>query len=147
MARILTVDDSPESLDLMSYLLEAAGHRVLQAGTLAQALSELQHAALDLVVCDLNLRGASGLDLLRCVRSEHGLADIPVILVTAAAGHDLHQRALAVGFDDFIVKPIEPRRFAIEVEHVLGRSLGHARPSPSIIGTRSASAGALDRAG
>jgi len=132
MARILTVDDSPESLDLMSYLLEAAGHRVLQAGTLAQALNELHHAPIDLVVCDLNLRGASGLDLLRHVRREHGLADIPVILVTATSGHDLYARALAAGFDDMIQKPIEPRRFAIEVEHLLGRSQGRLRPAASI---------------
>ncbi len=147
MARILIVEDSPESLELMGYLLEAAGHQVLASSTLAQALACLRHVALDLVVCDLNLRGASGLDLLRSLRSEHGLADIPVIAITAGAGHDLPQRALAVGFDDFMRKPIEPRRFAIEVEHVLERSLGQTRRRASLSGMRSASAGAQDPAG
>ncbi len=123
MARILVVEDSPESLELMAYLLEAAGHSITRAATLSRALAELRPTALDAVVCDLHLAGASGLDLLRSVRSEPGLADIAVIAVTAAAGLDLPLRARAVGFDEFFRKPIDPRRFALDIEHALRRSV------------------------
>jgi CheY-like chemotaxis protein len=126
MARILVVEDSPESLELMAYLLEAAGHAVRRAPTLARALSELHHAALDVVVCDLNLKGASGLDLLRRLRSEPGLADIAVVAVTASASRELPQRALALGFDEFLHKPISPRTFAREIERALERSVERA---------------------
>jgi|RhiMethySRZTD1v2_1073278.scaffolds.fasta_scaffold543131_2 CheY-like chemotaxis protein len=123
MARILVVEDSPESMELMAYLLEVAGHSVRRAPTLARALSELRHVPLDVVVCDLNLKGASGLDLLRSLRSEPGLADIAVVAVTAAATRDLPQKARALGFDEFLPKPIAPRSFAREVERALERSV------------------------
>ena len=123
MARILVVEDSPESLELMAYLLEAAGHSVTRAATLARALAELRHTALDAVVCDLHLTGASGLDLLRSVRAEPGLADIAIFAVTGAAGLDLPLRARALGFDEFFRKPIDPRRFALEIELGLRRSV------------------------
>jgi CheY-like chemotaxis protein len=123
MARILVVEDSPESLELMAYLLEAAGHSVTRAASLARALAALRHTALDAVVCDLHLTGASGLDLLRSVRSEPGLADIAIVAVTAAAGLDLPLRARALGFDEFLRKPIEPRTFALSIELALRRSV------------------------
>jgi CheY-like chemotaxis protein len=134
MARILVVEDSPESLELMVYLLEVAGHSVVRAATLARALAELRHTPLDAVVCDINLSGASGLDLLRSVRSEPGFADMAILAVTAAAGRDLPQRARALGFDAFFRKPIDPRSFARDVERVLSEKHSASAGAPGLAG-------------
>lgn len=143
MSSFLVVDDSPESLELMAYLLEAAGHGVRRAQTLAQALAEWRRARLDLVVCDLNLGGRSGVDFLRIVRAEPGGETLPIVAITAGAGRELALRAQRIGFDGFLEKPIDPRAFARELEGLLART----RPASALSGRRSASADAQGLAG
>ncbi|MBK7642091.1 MAG: response regulator [Planctomycetes bacterium] len=125
MARILIVEDSPEGLELMAYLLEAAGHCVRRAASASRALLELRNGPFDLVVCDLQLGATSGVELLRMVRADPRLESIPFVAVSAGAGRDLPGRACALGFAGFFAKPIAPLLFARELEELLQRA--HAR--------------------
>jgi len=111
MARILVTEDHALNLELMAYLLQAAGHEALCAtdgdAGLAMALRERP----DLVLCDIQLPGTDGHAVATALRGHPLLASLPLVAVTAAAMAGDRDRALAAGFDALIAKPIEPATF------------------------------------
>ena len=111
-ARILAVDDVLHNLDLMTYLLQAAGHQVVGATTGSEALLLAADRRPDLVVLDLQLPDLDGYEVLAQLRAQPDLADIPVIAVTAYAMVGDRDAALAAGFDGYLAKPIDPLTLA-----------------------------------
>ncbi|MEO6884930.1 MAG: response regulator [Jatrophihabitantaceae bacterium] len=127
MARILVVEDNPDNLELMTYLLQASGHTVTVATTGNRGLDLARHCVTDLVVLDVQLPDQSGYDVLAELRSEPALAELPVIAVTANAMVGDRDQALAAGFDGYLPKPIDPRSFARMIDERLPEDLrGHA---------------------
>lgn len=126
-ARILVVEDNPQSLELMSYLLGAYGHHVCGAATGAAAVESAATTDVDLVLLDLQLPDIDGYRVLRTLRA-HGTA-VKIIAVTAVAMVGDRERTLAAGFDHYMPKPINPRTFVDEVEAWLPRHLRHSRPA------------------
>jgi two-component system, cell cycle response regulator len=116
MARILVIEDHALNLELMVYLLQAAGHEALcatdgEAG-LAMALRERP----DLVLCDIQMPGTDGHAVANALRAHPLLASLPLVAVTAAAMAGDRDRALAAGFDVLIAKPIDPPVFLSMIE-------------------------------
>lgn len=107
-ARILAVDDVLHNLDLMTYLLQAAGHQVVGATTGSEALLLAADRRPDLVVLDLQLPDLDGYEVLARLRAQPELAGIPIIAVTAYAMVGDRDAALAAGFDGYLAKPIDP---------------------------------------
>jgi CheY-like chemotaxis protein len=124
-AHILIVEDNPQSLELMTYLLGAAGHTVHTAQSGVQAL----HAALsrrpDLVLLDLQLPDLDGYEVLRALRDDKRCAALKIIAVTAVAMVGDRERTLTAGFDHYVPKPINPRTFVAEIENWLPARLRH----------------------
>lgn len=118
-ARILIVEDNPNSLELMTYLLGTRGHAGLCAGTGAEALQVARAETVDLVLLDLQLPDLDGYQVLRQLRAMPGFARTKIIAVTAVAMLGDRERTLAAGFDHYIPKPINPRTFVQEVERWL----------------------------
>jgi two-component system cell cycle response regulator len=116
MARLLVVEDNRVNLDLMTYLLRAFGHDVAAVDNGHAALDALRRAPVDLVVCDVQMPGMDGLQLLREVRADPSTAALRFIAVTAAAMVGDRERLLAAGFDGYLAKPIDPQTFARQVE-------------------------------
>ena len=118
MANILVVDDSPDNLKLVGTILRLKGHtiRELPDGTgLLAALAELPP---DLVLLDIQLPERDGFALLEDIRRSPTPA-IRVVALTAHAMSGDRDRALLAGFDGYITKPIDVRRFPEQVARAL----------------------------
>lgn len=133
MARILVIEDHALNLELMVYLLQAAGHEVLCASDGDTGLALALRERPDLVLCDIQMPGTDGLAVATALRADPGLASLPLIAVTAAAMAGDRERALAVGFDALIAKPIDPPAFLSMIEpHLPGRPvMPPRRPAPA----------------
>jgi len=107
--RVLIAEDHPDTADLMRTVLEAHGAAVRVADSLATALEA--HAGADVLVSDIGMPDGDGHELLRRLDDlarAGGRAPVPAVAVTAFAGADDRDRAIAAGFQDFVTKPIEP---------------------------------------
>ncbi|MBT0960918.1 response regulator [Denitromonas iodatirespirans] len=108
--RILVVDDEPFNLDIISEYLEGAGYLLEMApsGEEAWALLRSHQTSFDLVVLDRMMPGIDGLELLRWIKADRRLADIPVVMQTAAASPEQVREGLAAGAYYYLTKPFEP---------------------------------------
>jgi two-component system response regulator AtoC len=104
-ARILIAEDDDLTLELLATVLRAEGHDVVTARDGREALEQLAAAAFDLVLSDIQMTRASGLEVLRIVRQEY--PDTPVILVTAYAEPGTAMDAIDHGAADYLAKPID----------------------------------------
>jgi CheY-like chemotaxis protein len=128
-ARIVVVEDSPNSMYLMTYLLQAHTHTVIPAASGEQALGLTRASCPDLVVMDLQLPGIDGYQTLAAMRSEPELCDIPVIAVTSFALVGDRDRILDAGFDHYVAKPIDPETFTGEIDAYLPQHLRSSAPN------------------
>ena len=103
--RVLVVDDDKALLRLLDSLLRAHGHEVRTAASGAEALALLQPFAPDLVLCDVQMEGMSGLEL--CERITALQPDLPVVVMTAHASLESAVGALRAGAYDFVGKPLQ----------------------------------------
>jgi DNA-binding response OmpR family regulator len=103
---VLVVEDNTDMRDYLTRLLSQDGWTVIPVGTVDAALE--QKATPDLVLADVMLPVKDGLDLLRILRSTPDAHRVPVVLLTARAGPESIVEGLALGADDYLVKPFEP---------------------------------------
>ena len=107
-ARVLVVDDHPDSLELMGTLLARAGARVSQAGSASEALELLARTSFDLLVCDIAMPVMDGYALIQRLREGEGRNHaVPAAAVTAYGRPEDGQRALAAGYQAFVAKPFD----------------------------------------
>jgi DNA-binding response OmpR family regulator len=127
-ALIGLVDDEPDLVAMSRAYLERDGFRVVQALDARSGLAMARRESVDLIVLDLGLPDANGLDLLRTLR---GTSDVPIIIVTGRSDETDRVIGLELGADDYLVKPFSQRELAARIRAVLRR----ARPDqpPSII--------------
>jgi two-component system, sensor histidine kinase and response regulator len=108
-ARILLVEDNVINQQVAQELLESAGFIVDIAHNGQQALDILQREHFDAVLMDLQMPVMDGLTATREIRKNPGLADLPIIAMTAAAMAKDKQASLSAGMNDHVAKPIAPR--------------------------------------
>lgn len=114
-ARILAVEDDTDQAAFLQVVLESAGYEVQTCGDPAHFEIELAEFRPDLVMMDVDLPGASGIDLVRYLRQEDAYRTLPTIFLTRHAGVHQQVRALRGGGDDFITKPASPARILASV--------------------------------
>ena len=131
MARIVIIEDTEHNLELMIYLLAAAGHTLSSSTTGAGGLALATKQRHDLVLLDLQLPDMSGYDVLRALRSTKATRALPVVAVTANAMVGDRDAVLAAGFDGYVPKPIEPRTFSREIAGYLPAHLQGRDPRPA----------------
>jgi signal transduction histidine kinase/integral membrane sensor domain MASE1/CheY-like chemotaxis protein len=105
--RVLVVDDHGDARELLGLVLRERGAEVHLAGGVAEALQIMARAAIDVVVSDLAMPGADGYELIAAVRAARGRA-VPAVALTAYAGGDVRERAIAAGFSAHATKPMNP---------------------------------------
>lgn len=125
-ASILVVEDEAAIREVLNFNLGLHGHEVMLAQDAEQALQVLRGPLPDLVLVDWMLPGMSGLDLLRCLRADARLRDLPVIMLTARADEADKVRGLEYGADDYITKPFSPRELMARIRAVLRRRVPEA---------------------
>jgi two-component system, cell cycle response regulator DivK len=118
-ALVLIVEDNPGSLMLATVALELEGFAVAGAETAAQARTLIARTIPDLVLMDIQLPDADGLEFTKELKADPATADIPVIALTAHA-MPLHERAArAAGCVGFIAKPWTPEALSRDVRAIL----------------------------
>lgn len=140
MPHILLIEDNPENLDLMSYLLRAFGHFVTTATNGADGLRVASEQRPELILCDIHMPGMSGVDVARQLKGNPELASIPLVAVTAYAMVGDREQILASGFEAYLSKPIEPENFVSQIEASLRKgdeSMARAVPLSSAESKRS----------
>jgi len=120
MARIIYVEDDELMGELVKDVLTQAGHLVgvIQHGTLA--FDTIAFKKPDLVILDRTLPGMQGLEILKRLRQTAAMYLTPILMLTGKRGEASTDEALALGADDYLVKPFEPedlvRRVAAALE-------------------------------
>ena len=117
--RLLMIDDDAALNELLVEYFERFGHKLATAVTAADGRRRLRRDEPDLLILDVMLPDADGMELCRTIRSE---SDIPIVMLTARG--DLTDRVLGLEFgaDDYIPKPFEPRELVARVETLMRRS-------------------------
>ena len=105
---VLVVEDHDDARELTAGVLEAAGARVLSASTAQEAIDRAAHVRPDVLVADLGLPGEDGYALLARIRVLY--PEIPALALTAYARATDRDRALAAGFHQHVVKPVDPKQ-------------------------------------
>ncbi len=116
---ILVVEDNPDSMYVLDYLLTHKGYMVQQAVRGEEALIQIQHQRPALVLMDMHMPGMDGYTVVREIRRSPELAALPVIAVTASNMPGDREQMLAAGCTDYIAKPINPRGLLQLIEHYL----------------------------
>jgi CheY-like chemotaxis protein len=107
MAKILLVEDDPDTRELVRLTLELDGHEVVEAASAEEGVLQAQEHDPALVLMDLSLGGKfDGLEATRRLRADRGFDRIPIIALTAHAMEGDRERSLAAGCDDHWTKPI-----------------------------------------
>jgi class 3 adenylate cyclase len=104
---ILIVDDEPTVRAMIADLLTGLRFRVLEAGSAERAVAMAREIPIGAFLVDVQLRGASGLDVCRAVRQMDEYKASPIIIITGLHERDILLEAFAAGCDDFINKPID----------------------------------------
>src|SRR5262245_34281178 len=106
--RVLIVDDSPISRELVRDILEPNGYEVFEAEDGVAALRKIEETQPHVVLLDIEMPGLDGYEVIRRLRRDPRFATLRVAAFTAHAMSDDREKALAAGFDDYISKPIRP---------------------------------------
>jgi two-component system, cell cycle response regulator len=117
---ILAVDNNAANLDLLRSIFEPFGYTVHVAGNIAQALALAYQEQPDIIISDLHMPDGDGFELLQNVKADPQLHALPFVFLSATTrqGQEYH-KALDLGADKFIRRPIEPRRLLAEIEACL----------------------------
>jgi DNA-binding response OmpR family regulator len=119
MSTVLIVDDEPRIAEIAGDYLRHAGFDVVTAASGAGGLDAAITRRPDLVVLDLRLPDADGIDVARQLRTR---SQVPIIMLTARAEESDRLLGLEAGADDYIVKPFSPRELVARVRAVLRRA-------------------------
>jgi len=122
--RVLVIEDDPDIHELLRINLSMAGYHVDQVFGVDEARKVIAQTPPNLVLCDWNLPGQSGITLLSWLRSDPSHFKTPVIMVTARDGDEEKILAFDLGADDFVSKPFKNRELLARVAAVLRRSVG-----------------------
>ena len=106
MARILFVDDDPYTLETLTKAVQIFGHQALLAGNGEQALALALQELPDLIMTDMRLPDMDGLSLVKRIKEETLLAQIPVVMLSASPEIDIAEVAQLAGAKAFVNKPI-----------------------------------------
>lgn len=121
MKKILVIDDNSDIRDLISFIFERAGLKVIQSPDGESGLKELKAKRPHLVLLDATMPGISGLEVLKAIRknSDKELSRVPVMMLTANSAEEDITRAFEFGASSYIVKPFKKEKILTEVDLML----------------------------
>jgi DNA-binding response OmpR family regulator len=127
---VLVVDDEPGIIEIASAYLRRDGFTVRTATTGRRALDAATTQPPDLIVLDLMLPDISGEDVCTALRRR---SSVPILMLTAKSAEADRLRGLALGADDYLVKPFSPRELVARVRAILRRVPGSPEPAADLL--------------
>jgi DNA-binding response OmpR family regulator len=121
VSRILIVEDNRDIAELVTHYLQRAGHTTDHLTAGGSVLRHVRATKPDLIVLDLMLPEADGLQVCQALRHERTTAGIPIIMLTARADEADRVRGLELGADDYVAKPFSPKELTARVAALLRR--------------------------
>lgn len=117
MHKVMLIEDDPTMLSLLETLMEIEGFAVNKVVDFSQAHIEVREYHPDLVLLDVHLHEFSGLDILRHLREDKGLAELKIVM---SSGMDMETECLQKGANEFVLKPYMPDELISKIKIQLG---------------------------
>src|SRR5205807_1172062 len=126
--RLLIVDDNEMNRDMLARRRARKGYAIALAENARQLLQRVEQEGVDLVLLDIEMPEISGLDALKTLREAYSPIELPIIMVTAKNQSDDVVKALDLGANDYVTKPID---FAVALARI-GTQLSHKRAQEAL---------------
>jgi CheY-like chemotaxis protein/phosphoribosyl 1,2-cyclic phosphodiesterase len=121
--RIHIVDDDPDVIAMVGQLVARAGHQLTSSSESLTAVADIARERPDCVLLDIMMPEVDGLELCRRLRQDESLQSTRIVMVTAKAFKFDERRAVEVGADGYILKPIHPESFVARLERIVSNEL------------------------
>jgi DNA-binding response OmpR family regulator len=120
--KVLVIDDEPFILMMVEDKLKRAGFEVVTLTESVNAVSVVEKERPDLIILDWMMPEVSGIELCRKLKSEPGLLDIPIFMLTAKGQEEDEKLGFKCGVTRYITKPFSPKALLEMVQKELGES-------------------------
>ncbi len=107
LARLLVVDDNPDGRELLARRLQRSGYSVETAYDGLDAINKIREGQFDLILLDIMMPNMSGIEVLQEIRGRHSKIELPVLMATAKSDSEEVVRALELGANDYVIKPLD----------------------------------------
>ena len=127
--KILVVDDSDDTREMMVKLLELEAFTVVTAQDGSAGLKVAAAELPDLIITDINMPNLNGIEMIRQLRTRPGFGRVPIMAMTAY-GNGVAKEALEAGADRAATKPVQFNALVVEIRELLFRSQSRGGPRP-----------------
>lgn len=117
MKKVLLIEDDPTMVSLLETLLEFEGFEVKILKDYSSILEHVVKESPDLILMDVHLKEADGLEVLAKMKNDHNLKKVKVIM---ASGMDYEKQSIQIGANDFIQKPFMPDELVLKIKRLAG---------------------------
>jgi len=109
--KVLVVEDSPTMRQFIAFALKRLrGLHIVEANDGVDGLKKLSAERFDLIFTDINMPVMDGLKLVSLLRNDAGYKNTPIVIITTEGAQEDRERAMALGADDYVTKPIQANR-------------------------------------
>ncbi len=119
---VLLIEDEPNIIEAISFILSRGGFQVLSHGDGRTALDAVDRAAPDMIILDLMLPGRGGFEILRDLRAHPSTEDLPVLMLTARGQKTDREQAERLGATRFMTKPFANGDVLEQVTDLIGQA-------------------------
>ena len=117
---VLIVEDSPTMRQLIAFALKRIrGIKIVEANDGVDGLKKLSSDKFDLILSDINMPIMDGLKLVSLVRRDPNFKDVPIVIITTEGASEDRERALALGANEYITKPIQTMKILETVKKLM----------------------------
>ncbi len=127
LPKVLLVDDEPNILLSLKFLMQKEGYEVLVAENGDEALALARQRLPDLVILDVMLPSPNGYEVCQAMRADPQLTGLYIMMLTAKSNPAEREKGLAMGANDYVSKPFSNRELVDKVRAVLGPNLAVSR--------------------
>jgi type IV pilus assembly protein PilB len=120
--KVLVVEDSPTIMSVIKYFLEIEGFEVFSAENGLLGLEMALKERPDVIVSDVMMPGMGGVAMVKALRADPQMKNVRILMLTSESSIEAEAEGLSAGADDYILKPVEPRRLAARVKALRARS-------------------------
>lgn len=117
---VLVVEDNPQNMKLISFVLKKYGHEVIEAFTGLEGVEKAEKSQPDLILMDIQLPDIDGLEVTRRIRTIKSMQKVTIIAITSYAMAGDREQVLTAGCNGYFEKPINPVTIMTDIEKIVG---------------------------